>query len=368
MFGLGEKRKYYSLDKILSKNCTYNVVIGERSNGKTYACLAYILNTFLKTGKQAVIIRRWQIDIVGTRASQMFANFSGDWLVKASKGRFDSIKYYSGKFYLGKYDEKVDKIVYSDRNLFCFLMSLSDNEHNKSLSYPDVGVIVFDEFIAKNVYLPDEFVLFMNTLSTIIRDRTDIKIFMLGNTINKNCPYFEEMGLRNVLSQQQGTIDLYSYSDGKLKVAVEYTAPNASGKTNNYIFGFENPKLETIKNGAWELSIYPHRPVKFDRKDILYIFLIKWKKAVYQCEIVCKDEQMFIFCHVKTTPIKDDINTLIYDIIPTGKINYSSNIFQPRTHLEQVIKGLIVNEKIFFQNNVVGDYITSFLKYCKGLR
>ena len=36
---------------------------------------------------------------------------------------------------------------------------------------------------------------FMNVLSTIIRDRENIKIFMLGNTVNKYCPYFDEMGL-----------------------------------------------------------------------------------------------------------------------------------------------------------------------------
>lgn len=367
MFGITPKRKFYSLDKILSKNCIYNIIIGERSNGKTYACLKYIMERFFYDGSQSIIIRRWQVDIIGSRASQMFSAFSSDLIKKLSKNKFDSIKYYSGKFYFGKYDPEMDKIIYSDNNLFCFLMSLSDNEHNKSLSYPNVKTIVFDEFIAKNLYLPDEFILFMNTLSTIIRDRTDVKIFMLGNTINKNCPYFEEMGLQNVLSQKQGTIDLYSYSDGKLKLAVEYTAPNESGKINNFIFGFENPRLETIKNGAWELSIYPHCPKKFDKKDILYIFLIKWKKAIYQCEIVCKDNELFIFCHVKTTPIRDDDLTLIYDIIPSGKYNYSTNIFQPRNKVETVIKNLIVTEKIFFQNNVVGDYITSFFNHCRGL-
>lgn len=368
MFSILPKKKFYSLDKILEKNCTYNIIIGERSNGKTYACLEYIIKNFFKTGKQSAIIRRWQTDITGFRGSQMFANFGSELIKKYSGGKYDAIKYYSGKFYFGRYDPDMDKVIYSDGGLFCFLMSLSDNEHNKSLSYPNVNTIVFDEFIAKNLYITDEFVTFMNTLSTIIRDRTDVKIFMLGNTINKNCPYFDEMGLKNILSQQQGTIDLYSYSDGKLKVAVEYTAPNTTNKTNNYIFGFENPRLETIKNGAWELALYPHCPMKFDRKDILYTFLIKWKKAVYQCEIVGVDDNYFIFCHIKTTPIKDDKITLVYDIEPTGKINYSTNIFVARNAVEQTIKNLIISEKIFFQNNIVGDYITSFLKYCRGVR
>ena len=30
--------KYYSLKKIKEKNADYNLIIGERSNGKTYSC------------------------------------------------------------------------------------------------------------------------------------------------------------------------------------------------------------------------------------------------------------------------------------------------------------------------------------------
>ena len=35
--------KYYSLDKINKKDCAYNLIIGERSNGKTYATLTICL-------------------------------------------------------------------------------------------------------------------------------------------------------------------------------------------------------------------------------------------------------------------------------------------------------------------------------------
>lgn len=35
--------EFYSLEPILSKNATYNMIIGERSNGKTYAVLKYSL-------------------------------------------------------------------------------------------------------------------------------------------------------------------------------------------------------------------------------------------------------------------------------------------------------------------------------------
>ena len=36
-----EQPKYYSLKNILAKNCVYNVIVGERSNGKTCSVLEY---------------------------------------------------------------------------------------------------------------------------------------------------------------------------------------------------------------------------------------------------------------------------------------------------------------------------------------
>ena len=43
--------KYYSLNKINKKNATYNVIFGERSNGKTYATLKQVLEKLKKKNK-----------------------------------------------------------------------------------------------------------------------------------------------------------------------------------------------------------------------------------------------------------------------------------------------------------------------------
>ena len=47
--------KYYSLDNILKKNSVYNVIFGERSNGKTYAVLKYGIEQYLKQ------VDKWQL-------------------------------------------------------------------------------------------------------------------------------------------------------------------------------------------------------------------------------------------------------------------------------------------------------------------
>ena len=319
--------KFYNLNSILKTNSTYNMIIGERSNGKTYTTLKYGIEQYFKNGSQIAIIRRWQTDIRGNRASEIFkALLSNNEIYKISKGQYQGIHYYGGKYYLCNYGDN-GKAIYNDNDVIAYPFSLSDNEHNKSISYPDIRTIIFDEFLTRQVYLPDEFILFMNTISTIVRNRTDVKIFMLGNTVNKYSPYFEEMGLKNVKEQIQGTIDVYKYGNSKLKVSVEYCKASGKSKENSFYFAFDNPKLEMIKTGAWELDIFPHCPIKYKPKDILFIYFIEFDGELFQCEIVNKDNNMFTFIHEKTTPLKNSSNDLIYSLDFNPQINYNRNIY-----------------------------------------
>ena len=45
----------------------YNVIFGERSNGKTYAVMQHGLKEYAANGKQMAIVRRWQDDFTGKR-------------------------------------------------------------------------------------------------------------------------------------------------------------------------------------------------------------------------------------------------------------------------------------------------------------
>ena len=357
--------KYYNLNSILKTNSTYNIIIGERSNGKTYACLKHGIEQYFKDGSQIAIIRRWQTDIKGNRSSEIFkALLANDEVHKISKGKYEGIYYYGGKFYLCNYDEG-GKAIYNDTDVIAYPFSLSDTEHNKSVSYPDIRTIIFDEFLTRQVYLPDEFILFMNTISTIVRNRTDVKIFMLGNTVNKYAPYFDEMGLKNVKEQNQGTIDVYKYGNTKLKVAVEYSKSMGKSKENSFYFAFDNPKLEMIKTGAWELDLYPHCPIKYKPKNIVFTYFIEFGGSLFQCEIVNKDNNVFTFIHEKTTPLKKENRDLVYSLEYNPKINYNRNILQGYNEITSKIKNFFVLDKVYYQDNNVGNTISNYLKECK---
>ena len=52
--------------------------------------------------------------------------------------------------------------------------------------------------MTRDIYLKDEFAIFANIISSLVRDREIKCIYMLANTVNKYCPYFEDMGLYHV--------------------------------------------------------------------------------------------------------------------------------------------------------------------------
>lgn len=359
--------QYYNLKKILSKNAHYNIIFGERSNGKTYACLEYALKEFIETGNQFAYLRRMKEDIVGKRASTIFnALIENNVVSKLTKGEYTTIYYNSGCYYLANYDEELNKIIPNANMCIGYIFSLTDMEHNKSTSYPKVTTIIFDEFLTRQYYLTDEFILFMNTISTIVRQRVNVKIFMLGNTVNKYCPYFKELGLKHIEKMKQGDIDIYTYGKSDLRVAVEYaTSTNKKDKKSNLYFAFDNPKLNMIKSGSWEVALYPHNPYKYSKKDVVLTYFIIFEGNTLQCEIVQNDNVFFTYIHEKTTPIKDEDNDIVYTLDYSPKYNYSRNILRPVTKMQRKIAWFFTTDNVFYQDNEVGEIVRNYLQACQ---
>lgn len=355
--------KFYNLKPILKYNAVYNMIIGERSNGKTYGVLNYGLENFFKTGKQIGIIRRWQEDFKGKRGQQMFAALVANGLVeKYSKGEWTDIYYYASKWYLCRHED--NSRITSERPI-AYAFSLASMEHDKSTSYPDITTILFDEFLTRGYYLPDEFVILMNVLSTIIRQRDDVKIFMCANTVNQYAPYFKEMGLKNIKDMKQGTIDLYQYGNSGLTVAVEYCSPaSKDGKPSDKYFAFDNPRLHMITGGSWEIDIYPHLPYKYLKSDIVFTYFIKFEETILQCEIICKGDDMFTYIHLKTSELQDPERDIIFSLEHSPRPNHFMKINKPYKKVTKMIWDMYVHDKVFYQDNEVGEIVNNYLQCC----
>lgn len=360
MMEKNRKIKYYSLKRIKEHNAQYNMVIGERSNGKTYAVLKEILENYFTNRSQGAIVRRWQDDFKGKRALSMFAPLVSDGIVlKLSKGQYDRLDYRSGCWYPARYDADTDTIIRGDDPI-CWAFSLSAMEHDKSTSYPRITTICFDEFLTRGYYLVDEFVLFMNVVSTIVRQRTDVTIYMLGNTVNWTCPYFTEMGIKHIKDMKQGTIDIYEYGDSGLRVAVEYCQSIADSKKSNVYFAFDNPRLQMITSGAWEIALYPHLPIKYKPHNIKGIFFICFEDDTLQCEVIKVDKDRFIYIHRKTTPIHDYDNDVIYSLNNDYRINHYQSLKKHRDKRSKVIAFLFSQNKVYYQDNEVGEIVRNY--------
>lgn len=366
------KIKYYEVKSLISRipDAHYYMVIGERSNGKTYSILSYCLEQYFNKGEEFVYIRRFDEDIKYKRGSKVFDNLVNNKVIeRLSKGKWNGIYYYASNWYLKKTNKDNPKDVVISESPIGYALSLSSEEHDKSISYPRVRNIFFEEFLSRRNYLPDEFSLFMNTLSTIIRLRDDIKIFMAGNTINKYAPYFNEMGLTNVKNMKIGTTDVYTYGESGLKVAVEFSDMPSKDKPSNVYFAFNNPKLSMIRGdgGVWEIDIYPHltKEMKYAPKDIIYKYFVVWDNDILQCDIVKLNNTAFTFVHLKTTPIKDDNTNIVYSTEHNYKPNYKRKITKASNRKEEIILWFFKNEKVFYQSNEIGEIMRNYISWCK---
>lgn len=358
--------EYYDINVINKYNAHYNVIFGKRSNGKTYSVLKQIVYDYANGKGQGAYLRRYREDFKGKRGATLFdALVANNEISKATNGQWTTVKFYSDRWYFARKDVDGDRLI-SDSEPFCFGFSLAQMEHDKSTSYPRIINVVFDEFISRIGYLPGEFVLFMNVLSTIIRQRNNVKIYMLGNTVNKYCPYFQEMGLGHVEDMEPGKIDIYSYGESNLRVAVERTKDhNIEGRKSDVYFAFDNPNLEMITGGAWELDLYPHLPMKYEDENIVFKYFIQFNDKILQCEIIEIEDYCFTYIHRKTGDIRHPDTDIVFSSEYSVKPNFIRNMRKPYNKMGKRIISFFAENRVFYQDNDVGEIVRNYLMFCQ---
>lgn len=241
--------KYYDIRKRLLKlDCQYYFCYGMRSNGKTWSSLNYCLKDFKERGRTFCYIRRWQAD-TSTKNMQHLLDPQP---IKAIFGSQYKIRYWRGAFELANEvntDEKPIQIG--------FARNIGDVTHDKSIELPNLGTIVFDEFLPMQheIYRidKDEVKSFINAVTTLTRVYGDIKVLMLGNTTTLASGYFNyfDIPVATITQGELRQIDVpVRNSKGAVcKVGVEYCEfmPEIAALTGIYA-----PKEDMITQGAWE--------------------------------------------------------------------------------------------------------------------
>lgn len=162
---------YYSRNDLLSYNALFNFVVGERGTGKTYQFKDWAISDFIKNGNQFVYVRRYKTEF------KDIGNFFDDMIKKYPNHKF-SVGY--GKFFI-------------DNKIAGFYIPLSVAITKKSVAYPNVNKIGFDEFILEKSslhYLPNEVNAFLGLYETIARDRNNVRCLFMANSVTLINPYF----------------------------------------------------------------------------------------------------------------------------------------------------------------------------------
>lgn len=263
-----EKRREECLETITpddfyhcSLNGDINVIISQRSDGKSYDRLAHCLKQYKEHGYRFVYIRRWAEDITIKNMSKLMDPFMVNKYVKTPLlhelfGPEYSIRCYRGMFQL------VDETGENEPMDIGYYVALNQVAHTKSVPFVNVKNIILDEFLQlkSERILKEEFDAYEQTLSSIIRADDDVKIWLLGNTVGKYSPYFAPYGI-DIANLVQGEIKTIELPNGEgqkpTKVQVEWCKynPKIGKKTSKYVRG-----SKMAVTGEWEIQSVENIP------------------------------------------------------------------------------------------------------------
>ena len=171
---------YYDKTELLSHNCIFNMVVGNRGGGKTYCFTRWAIDDFIKRKYMCIWVRRYQTEI--------------DDITKNGKF-FDSVRH----LYPGIDFDIKDNVGYINKEPAIYFVALSTSRKLKSNNYPFVNKIIFDEFLINtraSSYLRNEVETFLDLYETVDRMRDNTRAILLANAISVVNPYFTFFKIR----------------------------------------------------------------------------------------------------------------------------------------------------------------------------
>lgn len=350
-----KKITHYNLDNIDAEKATINLIYGERSNGKSYQVKHKkgVLK-YWNTGKRFILMRRWKEEISAEKIEQYFADVNVE---EITDGAFNCITMYKKQLWLSNYNVEDGKTKRGEK--IGYVVALSTEQNYAGASYLDVEDIIFEEFMSRSEYLSQESSRLMNFYVTADRKRNAVRLWLVGNTISRVCPYISDWELRNIVSRQkQGTIETKELSTGNyddngneitVKLAIEYC--QSTGNTSFAV----GKHADMLNTGTWQSDPQPHLPksrkcyecklrIVFAYEDLKFIgeYLIDRETRevawfIYPYKGKIDDKTIVISDRVKISPYwqrniydtqfkNEKLNRILYNTFRESNIFYSSDL------------------------------------------
>lgn len=330
-----DKSIFYSYSKVLSYNAMMNFILGERGVGKSYGIKQHVLNKFKKKHRQFIYLRRYDTELrKSLRDNEFFKDIGNDEMFKDDEFEIKGEKFYMNGEICG------------------YAIPLSKASIYKSVPFPDVDTIIYDEFLIDNAtyhYIQDEPEKLLDFIETVGRLR-DIQVFCLGNSISIVNPYFDYFNISlpynsDIKTFKNGLI-LVNYiknepyrkikKDSKFGSLIDgtkygdYAIDNKFLKDNNNFIKKKNPKSKFFFNivinshtyGVWmdynsnEMYISKiynsNHPVTitFNYKDHSENTIMLKSRSVFFQNLVKHYEQASLY--FDNMQIKSDVTSLVH--------------------------------------------------------
>ena len=171
---------YYTSQPLLSYKRLYNFICGVRGHGKTYNITKLCINAGIKYKRISfVVLTRYKEDIK-----------------EIKDGWWDIVAHLYPEYTFSN----VGKLIYASNGIEKFpigeFICLTEYVRAKKKPRPYVKFIVFDECLNEDMdYLNNEINKFLNICDSIIRNRQDVRVILIANTISILNPYFDYFGI-----------------------------------------------------------------------------------------------------------------------------------------------------------------------------
>lgn len=366
---LGCPEEYFDPTTRPVDTAKYLTVFSRRATGKTTGILLLGLVLHEMYGTLPVYIRQMPDMIAPKNTKSMMDVIIGSgYIPKLTDGRWNSAFYYRRYWYYCNYDE-TGAMTEKGSEPICFMADVSEyNTYKSGWASQCADYLIYDEFV-NPAYLPDEFIQFLQLVSTIGRERYSPVIWLISNNTDKESPFFYEMECNEIVRYlDKNCGQLYKTKKGT-QCYIEWYAPEVANKKSKKVleklttlfYGFQNKKLGSITGEDWAIEPAQRIPKYFET----------------ECEFVWRN--VYIYFHERYVTLDLVVHpvmgvcllarwaTKVYD---DSMILTCENRFDPRYHyglgskrMSAIITKCFAENRVYYASNDVKAFLTTYLEH-----
>ena len=344
--------EYYNLNRILPHKCTYNILLGQRATGKSYAVKEEcVKEAFLGMG-DLIYLRRWHLELKQDDVTDYFADCPVE---QITGGQYQTIEVYRSRIYLATRDEEGKT---TRGRCIGRTAALTDAGHLKSvIQRGQYKNVVFEEFCTNEGYLRNEPSILMQFIATCFGVQHTGRVWLIGNTVSRHNPYFFEWSLKSLAKMKPGDIDIYRYTNddaSEVTIAVEFCS-SLNVDTGMFI----GESHANITTGVWETQSQPQVPDSFGKFKVVYTMGIIYQDFHFMMKVIQNsNKERLLLC---TNANENESSRRVVSDRIDGDAMHTTKLI-PLTTGDRVIMQLIKRGKLVFANNLVGTDFNSILR------